>query len=226
MSVLYVYAVLRARPRGALPRGLAGEPLRLVGGGGLLAAVGALPHAPAPTAAALRAHDRTVRRLAARADAVLPARFGTLVAGPAALRARLEPRADALRRALAFVAGREQMTLRVYGARRADGLAPTGRASGAPAAGAGTRYLEARRRARAVVEIAPLRPALAGIVIAERVERHDRPPLLASLYHLVRRGDGARYRRAITRARRALAGVRVRASGPWPPYAFADEALP
>src|SRR5581483_6595772 len=97
-GTLYVYALLRARPRGGVPRGLGGEPVRLVGGAGLLAAVGALPAPPAPTPAALRRHDATVRRLAARAGAVLPVRFGTVVASAADLAARLAPLAPAARR--------------------------------------------------------------------------------------------------------------------------------
>jgi hypothetical protein len=57
------------------------------------------------------------------------------------------------------------------------------------------------------------------------VERHDAPPLLVSLYHLVARGEAARYRRAVTGAAAGL-GLQVLVSGPWPPYAFAPEALP
>ncbi len=227
MSLLYVYAILRARPRGPLPPGLRRERLRVVGSAGLFAVVGAIDEAPAPAARTLRAHDAVVRRLAAHAEALLPVRFGTVVADVAALTERLEPRGTALRAALGLVAGREQMTLRVYGPEVATPDTPDDEPASSP--GAGARYLERRltvwRQARSAAEIAPLRPALAGIVVAERVERHDRPPLLASLYHLVRRGEAARYRRAIARGRAALAPVRVEASGPWPPYAFVDEEL-
>jgi len=220
-GTLYVYALLRARPRGGVPRGLGGEPVRLVGGAGLLAAVGALPAPPAPTPAALRRHDATVRRLAARAGAVLPVRFGTVVASAADLAARLAPLAPAARRALDTVAGCEQMTLRIFGPpdARAEAAGPDlGR-------GPGARYLAARLRARAAPEAAPLRAALAGLVRAERVERHDRPPLLVSLYHLIRRGDARRYRRAVARAAPALDRRRARVSGPWPPYAFGPDAV-
>jgi hypothetical protein len=221
---LDVYAVLRARPRAALPRGLGRQPLRVVPAGGLYVVVGAAAPPPSPTPSALRAHDVVIRRLAVRNDAVLPVRFGTVVPDAAALAARLEPRAAALRAALALVAGREQMTLRVYGTAPAAAAGDDARGDGS-----GARYLARRlaawRRARSVNEVAPLRPALSGIVVAERVERHDRPPLLASLYHLVRRGEAARYRRAIARGRPALGAVRVEASGPWPPYAFVDEEL-
>ena len=73
-------------------------------------------------------------------------------------------------------------------------------------------------------EIAPLRSALAPLVLAERAERHDRPPLLASVYHLVPRGRSRAYRRAVATARARLGAVRLSVTGPWPPYAFAPEA--
>ena len=72
-------------------------------------------------------------------------------------------------------------------------------------------------------ELEPLRPWLEPLVRAERVTRHDTPPLIASVYHLIDRGAGAAYLAAVERV--ALAAARVVATGPWPPYAFAPEAL-
>jgi hypothetical protein len=108
------------------------------------------------------------------------------------------------------------------GARRR--AAPAG--AGAAPAGAGARYLVARRsaalRARAVPEIDWLRPSLARFVRAERAERHARAPLLASVHHLLPKGRAAAYLAAVDRALRTRRGVRVVASGPWPPWAFAS----
>jgi hypothetical protein len=173
---------------------------------------------PRPTGTALRAHDATVRRLARGADAVLPFRFGTVVSGRDALRRLLAPRAAELRDALARVAGCEQMTLRVFGEPARERRRAPARRAGGP----GARYLGARLREHAVPEIDPIRPALASFVRAERTERHRTPPLLASVYHLVERRRGAAYRAALRRAARA-GGVRLRVSGPWPPYAFTPE---
>ncbi len=50
------------------------------------------------------------------------------------------------------------------------------------------------------------------------MEKH---PGVASIYHLVPRGSVERYRSALERAAQD-AGVRMIASGPFPPYAFAD----
>jgi Gas vesicle synthesis protein GvpL/GvpF len=168
----------------------------------------------------LRGHDATVRRLARGVHAVLPFRFGTVVAGRDELRRLLAPRAAALREALALVAGREQMTLRVFGAPGPERpRVDRARRPGGP----GARYLTARAREHAVPEIDPIRPALASFVRAERTERHRTPPLVASVYHLVDRRRGAAYRAALRRAVRGAGGVRLRVTGPWPPYAFAPE---
>ncbi|HSF02242.1 MAG TPA: GvpL/GvpF family gas vesicle protein, partial [Solirubrobacterales bacterium] len=127
--------------------------------------------------------------------------------------------------ALELVAGREQMTLRAYGppaARTADPAVPD--ASELPP-GPGARYLAARlrdqRRAQAPPALAPLRAALAPLVHAERIEEHARPPLIASVYHLIARGGADDYRQALEAVMPALEPLRVASSGPWPPYAFA-----
>src|SRR5262249_51020567 len=151
-------------------------------------------------------------------------RFGSLLS-ESSLAEVLRARARELTEALALVAGREQMTLRVLGDAPA-GVAPAPAA--ADDAGPGARYLAARRaewrRAHEAPELAPLRrPALDALVRAERVTRHDAPPLLASVYHLIDRGAAPAYRATVDGS--LCAPFRVVATGPWPPYAFAPEAL-
>lgn len=221
----YVYALLAEAPRGDTGEGLDAEPLRFVPVGDVLAAVGDMPAAPAVSPAALRAHDAVVRRLAAAVDAILPVRFGTLLEGETALVDAIARRAARLREALALVTGREQMTLRMFGQ-----PAPVTEAEpGVDELGPGARYLEGRRRqARRdaeIPELAPLRRHLAALVRAEVAQRHDSPPLLASVYHLIDRGSDAAYVAAVAAGADALAPVRAVASGPWPPYAFASEQL-
>ena len=222
MSVVYLYAVLSAPPRAAL-RGLAGEPVRSFCAGDLVAAVGDIAAAPAVSATSLRAHDEVVRALARDAEAILPARFGSITADDQALIELLARQATALGEALRLVHGCEQMTARVFAAAAAGAGAEP-----APAT-TGLEYLErrraAQRRAREVPEAAPLRARLDGLVRAERVRRHDAPPLLATLYHLVARGRAEEYLAAVADAAVALEPTRVSASGPWPPYAFAPESL-
>jgi hypothetical protein len=169
---------------------------------------------------------------------VVPARFGTLVEA-SALRALLVSRRAELRAALGQVRGCAQMTLRVWGDPHVGGpdrapdsprrSRPPGKAGGpldcGRRGGPGTRYLLERGRGRAVGEIAPLRPALRDLVRGERVERHDRPPLLATVYHLVPLRLADTYRAAVAAAGDALRPGRVTVSGPWPAYAFAPEWL-
>jgi len=228
VSRLYLYALLGGPPSGPLGAGLAGEPLRLVRCGDLLAVAGDVPKAPSIDAASLRAHDATVRRLAEMVEAVLPIRFCTLVDDESALAGLLEPQRAGLGEALALVAGREQMTLRLYGEGLHDDAPLPDAEPSLP--GPGARYLAARRRERRRAhgsrEMAALRRGLGALIVDERVERHDMPPLLASLYHLIERGASARYLSALETIAGELGAVRARATGPWPPYAFAPGAIP
>ncbi|HXU89808.1 MAG TPA: GvpL/GvpF family gas vesicle protein [Methylomirabilota bacterium] len=221
----YVYALLAEPPRGDTGAGLDAEPLRFIRVDGVLAAVGDMAAAPPVTPTTLRAHDQVVRRLAGLVDAILPVRFGTLLDGEQALADAVAGRAAALRDALALVAGREQITLRVFGdAAPVEDAAPVARELGP-----GARYLEGRRRQTRrdadVPELAPVRGRLAALVRAERAQRHDVPPLLATVYHLIDRGGAAAYLDAVTAFAAALAPTRAVASGPWPPYAFAPDSL-
>jgi len=226
VSARYLYALLDAAPAGPTGVGLAGEPIRIVRCDGIFAATGEMRNAPTVTPEALRGHDTVVRRLADQARAILPARFGMLASDDAELCERLTRAWQPLREALARVAGCEQMILRVYstapaGAREEPDPAPPS------ASGPGAAYLTERaRRHRAPTDVPgyqPLRDALAPFVTHERLERHDTPPLVASAYHLIARGTAAEYTATVERAARGLEGVRVRVSGPWPPYAFAPE---
>jgi hypothetical protein len=222
----YVYALLAEAPRGDAGAGLGAEPLRLVPIGGVLAVVGEMAAPPAVSPGTLQAHDAVVRRLAAAVDAILPVRFGTVLDGDTALADAIAGRAPRLREALALVAGREQMTLRVFGEAAAalDPVSPV-----VNDLGPGARYLEDRRRRTRreaeVPELAPLRRRLDPLVRAEHSHRHDTPPLLASVYHLIERGRAPAYLDAVAAGAAALAPTRAVATGPWPPYAFAPEEL-
>jgi hypothetical protein len=171
-------------------------------------------HAPEATATTLRAHDRVVRRIAERVNAVLPFRFGSVAEDPKTVVALVGPLQPLVDKALAQVRGCVQFTLRVRG----EPARPRARA---PRGGPGTRFLTALVEAKRVPEIAPLTKATRPFVRASRSERHDRPPLLASVYHLVPRGRERAYRAAVERSLAALE-VSVRVAGPFPPYAFAE----
>jgi hypothetical protein len=192
---LRVYAVVPAAAD------LGRLPLRLVTAG-RLAAVVASGRRRVATPRNLVAYDRTIRRLADRAPAILPARFNTIVNDEEEIATVLRERRARLSSALRQVRGRVQMTVRV----------PVGRvaAAGRPT---GTAYLHARR----IPELDPLRRAVARWVREERLEPRAG---LASLYHLVPIGAIDAYREALVTAADA-AGLRLVVSGPYPPYAFA-----
>ncbi len=233
MTVLWVYAILGSVPREPPGVGLGGEAVRVLSIGQVLVSAGTLPTLPAEDAAALARHEAVIRGLARTVDAILPLRFGAATADEAALSALLASRSAELLDALALVAGREQMTLRVYGDPQppadATPQAPPSPPGGGSTLRHGGRYMTARLVARAnahaVPEIEPMRGSLATFVRAERVEHHVLPPLLASVFHLVERGQAAPYAAAVEAAAAGLGSVRVAATGPQPPYAFAPEAL-
>jgi hypothetical protein len=252
--MLYLYAVVdvgarargRAGPGGSSPdrpgvgHGLQGEPLALVDEGGVLAVAGAIGRPPAVSAEALRAHDEVVRRLARMSRAILPVRFGTVLDDEPALRRALGQRSAALREALRAVAGCAQMTLRIFGpASRPGVIERPGRGgpgagrppgpSASPTGESGTAFLlaraQARRREEALDVVARLRARLEPFVQGERIERHARPPLVASVHHLVPTRQVAAYHMAVQAAADDLRPWRLAASGPWAPYAFAPEAV-
>jgi hypothetical protein len=242
---LYVYAIADAPFSLDDLHGVSGEPLRIVtGGDGTSHAIAGLIDGPAPTPTAetLRAQDALVRELAARADALLPSRFGSRFADEQALRQSLDELAPRLERALTRVRGREQMTIRLFHDAQADGTtpgeAPSGgtlpggaRGEGRDDEGPGTRYMRQRaaaaRQLPAVVEV--LHAGVAGVIEDERVDRQSQPPVIGSVHHLIPRGSAETYRARLEAAaatpRFAASGIRLRVSGPFPAYAFAEADL-
>ncbi len=216
---LLVYAIARSAPRGKLGVGVQREALAVRAHGGLVSIVGKVASSPRITEESLYAHDRIVRRIAARTSAALPMRFGSTVVDESALERFVEERRGEFVQALSKVRGCEQFTLRVF--------VDASRALERPTLctdGPGARYLRARAESHFPPEIAQLRALLAPLVKDERAEAHDVPPLVASVYPLVPRASRAAYRALYARGVQELASARVALSGPWPTYAFAESA--
>jgi hypothetical protein len=210
VAELCVYA-LASRLSGALNvSGIAGEPLQAIHVGRLDAIVGRVRAAPKPTDRNLRRYGETMSVLWRRTPALLPARFGTSARDVDDLRAMVRARERVIRSRLRAVRRRAQMTIRLV-TPQSDPPPAIERASG-------TSYLRSRQREQAVPGFTPLRAAVRRWIREERVEKR---PGVASIYHLVPRGSVERYRSALVRAAQE-AGVRMIASGPFPPYAFAD----
>jgi hypothetical protein len=228
---LLVYAITGSAPTGPVTEANRRvQPIRI---GQLTAIVASRRRLPVPSARNLRQYHRTVAAIAAAVPAILPMRFGTLV-DEEELASILRSRAASLRAALTRVRGRVQMTIRIAGPGVADSLdAARGETHGGGEAvphgvagqraameGPGTRYL----RNRLPVEdpavgrvLRPLRQAVRRWVADEQVMSRAG---VASVYHLVPRRSAAAYVRALEQAARG-AGLDVRVSGPFPPYAFA-----
>jgi hypothetical protein len=220
--MLCVYALTSGRSGRIGVRGMAGEPLRLMTVGRVAAITGEIARRPAATLARARAYDDVVRALAAGAQPILPARFGTCFRSFDDLELVLRTRERALARALSAVRGRVQMIVRMPDSSTDERGVPPATAGGAAS---GTEYLRARAadaaRERRVPGFEPIRETARRWIKDEAVEKRGR---VASVYHLIPRASARAYAQAIRRAA-AERGVRVVVTGPMPAYAFAQAWL-
>ncbi len=227
--IICVYALVSPVPLRVTPVGIRGERLRVITVDRLAAVVGELKRVPAPTIKNLRRYATVIEEIASKVPAILPARFATTVADRDELTFILRSRGVALRQRLRAVRGRAQMTIRLVGSDPGDvtfrGQTPVTRRSGVRPrnkATQGTQYLQQRMaiaaRARAVTGFEPIRNAIRRFVKDERVEKRGD---VVTVNHLVPRTTASRYLMAVERAAEEGA-IRLSVSGPWAPYAFAD----
>ena len=238
---------LRTAPRG-LPG--TGKPRAIPAGGGLwlIVADAPLPQYGEPALARLVrdldavsrcavAHSALIAHCARRGPA-LPLRLLTLFSSDARALAEVRRRRRSLERRLTHVAGRAEWGVqarfdaaRRRRARRAGGAARPA----APGEGPGRRFLERVRRQRdetrglaadARTAATSLYRALARYADDARqrppVSVDGRPALLLDAAFLVARTRVGGFRQAVRAhaARVADRGLRVRLTGPWPPYSF------
>jgi gas vesicle protein GvpL/GvpF len=229
--IVWVYALVEpgARPVRRVT-GVRGEPLRVVRADRIVAIVGELTRRPAASTRNLRRYAAVVESIAARVPAILPARFATTFDDVAELTFVLRSHGHAIHQRLRAVRGRAQMTIRLLSeSESGDGLIPSQSRAARRArvrlehkATQGTQYLQRRlalaQQGREIPELVPIRPALRRLVKEERVERRAG---IATVHHLVPRGMAEQYRDRVERAAEEH-GVRLAVSGPWAPYAFAD----
>jgi hypothetical protein len=166
--------------------------------------------------AALREQHAVVVALSRRFDAILPARFGSSV-DVETLEHTLHMNRSAIRRALALVKGREQITVRTVGTR---GDTPPDWSSG----GAYLRSRMAASRPTLSPTARALKRAVKPLVRAERLEP-ARGNIRVTIHHLIDRGRARAYRAAVRDAAAVSSAEHVVISGPWPPFAFAPDLL-
>ena len=176
----------------------------------------------ATTEKALRRQHALVERLVEAADAVLPAKFGSLV-DDEELRCVIGARRGSIAEALGLVMGRRQMTVRFI---QRGGVAEP---QAALPDATGTAYLHRRRgAARGTVpaaDLAAFQEAVRDLIAGERVTAGT-GDVLSTVFHLVDRMRIEEYRSRATAAGEHLAGTSILVTGPWPAFAFVPELLP
>ncbi|MEP6917771.1 MAG: GvpL/GvpF family gas vesicle protein [Acidobacteriota bacterium] len=219
MTSLNVFALTGAA---AEPFVEAGHRIEFVSCDTVYAAVERIEERPALSEDSLRTQHAIVAQVAERVDAVLPARFGSVVdAGE--LTRLVVLRRDAIGQALDLVRGRVQMTVRRFTSlvRSAAPALPAARSGPI----SGTAYLQERRSAATPVlssDIDAITAAVRGLVASERAEA-GHGHVAATVYHLVDRGTVEAYTDAIDALRSHVGTDTLTVSGPWPPFAFVPD---
>jgi Gas vesicle synthesis protein GvpL/GvpF len=217
MSVL-VYGIALSDGRNGFGTGLEGEPLRGVAEGPLLAILSNHEGSgPAPQLDTLSAYERIVRELM-DGGAILPARFGTVVADDAAVRALLRGRRRDLLARVQRVRGAVEIALRASW-RDGLGFKPDARPP------SGTSYmrerLELRQRACRVATQLGALGALSRSTRRALIPRPDLPVLDA---YLVDRERVQEFVAMVEQLDHRMDEVELVCTGPWPPYSFAEGA--
>jgi hypothetical protein len=213
--VIYVYAIHDAgeRPSG---RGLGGAQLHTTASGAVAATFSRhRTLRPRPTRKLVLSHEAVVRGLMER-TAVLPLRFGTMLAGDPALRAILAERHDALAEGLERVRGRVELSVRVLGEPPPEPPRDetTGRA-----------YLMARREAHHRSERAAgeVHEPLAALARDARLRAPAPPPAILAAAYLVDRPEVEAFKARVVALAAARDDLSIVGTGPWPPYSFVPD---
>jgi hypothetical protein len=214
----YVFALLDRPPSRRAGKGLA-APITVREFAGCLVAAERRADVPPVELGALNRHHAVVARLWNDTPAVLPVRFGTLLAG-AEIAEALEDKDEELAEAFDLVRGRAQFSWRATHRHRAPAAATIQR----PEPMSGAEYL--RRAARASTpppRFAPIRRRLKPFITTERYQPSG-SALPETLYHLVDRESIDAYLAAASRIPSSASSAPA-LSGPFPPYAFVPEIL-
>jgi hypothetical protein len=214
----YVFALLDRPPSRRAGKGLA-APITVREFAGCLVAAERRADVPPVELGALNRHHAVVARLWNDTPAVLPVRFGTLLAG-AEIAEALEDKDEELAEAFDLVRGRAQFSWRATRRHRAPAAATIQR----PEPMSGAEYL--RRAARASTpppRFAPIRRRLKPFITTDRYQPSG-SALPETLYHLVDRESIDAYLAAASRIPSSASSAPA-LSGPFPPYAFVPEIL-
>jgi hypothetical protein len=176
------------------------------------------------------AHAAVVRSLLDQTT-LLPFRFGTVLTEEQ-LRHYVTTFKPALKKNLAHVRGCVEMDLKIiWQEAKSDADQPSGNEKQGP----GTAFLEEKRRellgderqsAQKTQLSNLLREPLGGLIRDERIAlRPSKTAVLAAVFHLVERANIEKYQQNVQEIRNNRPDLRIRLSGPWPPYSFANIGL-
>lgn len=224
--MIYVYAITDRPQTAALPgAGIEGSCLFAVAYRDIATVVSPIQCVEVPpTAKNVWRHEEIVEQLMA-GGAVLPVRFGTMLADKSTARAMLAARYSHFLADLDRVRGRVELGLRVL----RDEDHPTQQEEGTRTESSGRAYLLARaaeeRRARARYErgealAAELDGVLAGLAVETSHQVQASPRLLLTAAYLVERVGVGPFLQKVQALGSAYPRMRVVCTGPWPPYSF------
>ena len=176
------------------------------------------------------AHDTVVRSIFDQTTS-LPFRFGSVVSEQQ-LRHYVATYKPALKKSLAHVRGCVQMDLRIIWQRSKP---DTDQSPEKEKQGPGTAFLEKKRLELLGDELQVAEKAelsnllnkdLGGSVRDEQIAlRPSRTAVLATVFHLVESAKTQRYQEKVQEIRNNRPELKIRMSGPWPPYSFANIEL-
>lgn len=176
------------------------------------------------------AHDTVVRSIFEQTT-LLPFRFGSVVSEPQ-LRYYVATYKPALKKSLAHVRGCVQMDLRIIWQKAKP---DTDQTSENEEQGPGTAFLEKKRRellgderqAAQKTELSDLlRKEFGGVIQDQQIElQPSSTAVLASVFHLVKKHDFEKYQASVAEMRHNWPDLKIRLSGPWPPYSFVNIEL-
>jgi hypothetical protein len=227
---LYLYAIVDHPPQWSR-RGIQGAPVRNLSFQEIAAVTSPIDRSTiSPTAKELLLHEAIIEELLS-CCAVLPMRFGVVLAGEGAVLAALRTHYEIFAATLDHVRGRVELGLRVLwssegvpGSPPEQPLAPdSGRAYLLSRLERERQFFAWHEEARALAD--PIHSTLATLASDSIHQLLETPRLLLTAAYLLDREQVAGFQEAIQALQRAYTNLHFLCTGPWPAYSFARIAI-
>jgi hypothetical protein len=216
---LLLYAITDDLPRLEPLRGVGATEVQCVTAAGLVVLASEHDAIPSLSEETMWEFERVIESVM-DIGAVLPMRFGTLLATAHEVQRMLESRRGELLAKLARVRGGVELSVRGVWSQAPEPVA-------AESAQSGTDYLQARlgaqRQARELAE--RVHAQLDGFARASRDRILTRATVPLSAAFLIDRGTEEEFVRAVTALDAGLGDTELVCTGPWPPYSFVGDSV-